>query len=588
MKLFRVSQGSYRQEFSIARTGAKMSDEVARMSSGSRIQNAYDDVASLAISTKMRTRTASLRVIMDSMRQADSLLQIADKGLSQIEEILSRMAALATQSNSGGITLRERLYLNQELQNLKSEINRIAEYTDFNGQHLLNGEMVLKPIPMPVDVNVVTEENIFGTSASETLNGNDKNNLLQGGVGDDEINAVGGDNIFSSGVPNVLGVQGRIYRSLTAINNLTQAENIAATQPVWATFVGTSLDYPLIGNDAASNVNNFLSNDASSLNPTGLGTTTAMQMVFVFDGKITVPSDGNYNFAVGSDDGFNLRIAGNTIAQFTGIRAFGTTSGSSFLAAGEHDFRLIYWENVGSEGLLARSNLAGAGLQVLNVNHLFFASSESDGDDILNGTEQGIDIATYSGRKSDYTITQISPTQFMIEDNRAGSPNGTDVLNHINIIRFADEEMVIVPNIAIEARRTIDYIVNENGAEMFSYEVIDARISALFDGDIDIINEDNAIQAFDDIMIALDYVAGKRAYVGAKMQQAGIIFAHSMDNFREQSRAKAELIDTNIAQSSTEYSQLFAKYQIDILLNAQAMQLDEDVVRTLLEEDTVD
>jgi flagellin-like hook-associated protein FlgL len=561
--------------------------ELNRMASGKRLQQSSDDVASMSVSTFLKARSATLKVVLDNVRQADNLLQIADKGLSSIQDILDRMAALSVQSNSGSVTLQERYFLHQEFQHLKQEIDRIAQTTNFNGQHLLNGEMMQVPgDPLPAVEGVA----ITGVDTAETIYGTADDDILQGLAGDDIINSNGGNDTFLPSVGTILGVQGRIYRSASSINNLTQAEAVVATQPVWATFIGTSLDYPVIGNSSSGNVNSFLSGDSGSL-VGGSGTTAMYRMVYVFDGTLNVPADGNYTFSVGSDDGFNLRIDGTTVMQFTNNRAFGTTTGNRFLTAGEHNFRLLYWEEAGDEGMLARSNLGGAGLQVLNTTHLQAPAALTDGNDTLNGSATGQDVAVYDGNESDYTITQLSPTQFQITDNRLNSPNGTDILNDINILRFANGEREIIPRNdpvppMVDAPRTINYIVSETGTDYFSYTVIDTRLSALFaDPDaLEITTNDNAAAAFDAILNALDNVTDKRAYVGAKMQQANFIFSGSLNNLNEKQRAYSLLADTDIALSSSQYATLIAQVDASVLVQVQAMQLHEEVVLRLLTE----
>lgn len=106
---------------------------VGRLSSGRRIATASDDVAGLAVSTRLSTVTTSLRQARQNMAQAVSLMQVTDGALSQTQELLQRMNALAVQSSSGSLTAVERGFLNQEFQQLGDEIDRIATQTQFGG-----------------------------------------------------------------------------------------------------------------------------------------------------------------------------------------------------------------------------------------------------------------------------------------------------------------------------------------------------------------------------------------------------------------------------------------------------------------------
>ena len=111
---------------------------ISRLSSGNRITRAADDVAALATATKLDTRVVTLRRAQLNVEQANSLLQVMDGALGEIETILLRMNALAVQSSSGALTTNERSFLNQEFQQLSNEIDRLAQQTNFNGVKMLN------------------------------------------------------------------------------------------------------------------------------------------------------------------------------------------------------------------------------------------------------------------------------------------------------------------------------------------------------------------------------------------------------------------------------------------------------------------
>jgi flagellin len=112
---------------------------LAKLSSGSRIPTAKDDAAGLAIGSKLKAEVAGLTQASNNTGQAISLLQIADGALSTTADILVRMKTLATQASSGQLADADRSLLNQEYVNLRTEIERIAQTSNFNGATLLNG-----------------------------------------------------------------------------------------------------------------------------------------------------------------------------------------------------------------------------------------------------------------------------------------------------------------------------------------------------------------------------------------------------------------------------------------------------------------
>ena len=112
-----------------------------RLSSGLRINSAADDAAGLAIRELMRTDIAALQQGVRNANDAISLIQTADGALGVIDEKLTRMKELAEQAATGTYDSTQRLMIDSEYQAMASEITRIANATDFNGIHLLDGNL---------------------------------------------------------------------------------------------------------------------------------------------------------------------------------------------------------------------------------------------------------------------------------------------------------------------------------------------------------------------------------------------------------------------------------------------------------------
>lgn len=110
-----------------------------KLSSGLRINKAGDDSAGLAISEKMRAQIRGLQQAQRNIQDGISLIQIAEGGLSTIQDPnLQRLRELAIQASNGTLTQEDRLAIQAEVKQLKDEINRIANTTEFNGIHLLH------------------------------------------------------------------------------------------------------------------------------------------------------------------------------------------------------------------------------------------------------------------------------------------------------------------------------------------------------------------------------------------------------------------------------------------------------------------
>ncbi|HPL62875.1 MAG TPA: flagellin [Syntrophales bacterium] len=118
---------------------AGMSKSLERLSSGYRINRAADDAAGLSISSGFRADIASFKVASRNTSEANALLQVAEGGMEQIENMLTRLKELATQAASANVGVNERAKINAEGNALISEIDRIANSTKYGSTALLDG-----------------------------------------------------------------------------------------------------------------------------------------------------------------------------------------------------------------------------------------------------------------------------------------------------------------------------------------------------------------------------------------------------------------------------------------------------------------
>ena len=116
-----------------------MEKSLARLSSGYRINQAADDAAGLAISENLKAQIRGLKQASRNSEDGVSLVQVAEGGLQEVSNMLIRLRELGVQAASDTIGETERKFLDVEYQQLKSEIQRISEVTQFNGRDLLNG-----------------------------------------------------------------------------------------------------------------------------------------------------------------------------------------------------------------------------------------------------------------------------------------------------------------------------------------------------------------------------------------------------------------------------------------------------------------
>ena len=124
-------------------TGA-LSKSTEKLSSGYKINRAGDDAAGLSISEKMRSQIRGLNKASSNAQDGISLIQVAEGALNETHSILQRMNELATQAANDTNTSTDRTAIQQEVDQLTSEINRIQSTTQFNTMNLLDGSFTGK------------------------------------------------------------------------------------------------------------------------------------------------------------------------------------------------------------------------------------------------------------------------------------------------------------------------------------------------------------------------------------------------------------------------------------------------------------
>lgn len=119
-----------------------LAKNLEKLSSGYKINRAGDDAAGLAISEKMRAQITGLNTAQDNAKSGINLVQTAEGSLTEVHDMLNRMVELSDQSANGTYdNTTDRANLQKEVGQLKSEINRIADSSNFNGIKLLDGSL---------------------------------------------------------------------------------------------------------------------------------------------------------------------------------------------------------------------------------------------------------------------------------------------------------------------------------------------------------------------------------------------------------------------------------------------------------------
>jgi len=142
-------------------TQGQLDSAVNRLSSGLRINQAWEDPAGLAISERFRAQIVSLQEAERNANYDINLLQTAEGALGVIDEKLVRLRALTVQAANGSITNSDRNIIDTEFQALKSEVTRIASVTNYNGLYLLNGDFSSTTIRFHIGINAIANQDYY-------------------------------------------------------------------------------------------------------------------------------------------------------------------------------------------------------------------------------------------------------------------------------------------------------------------------------------------------------------------------------------------------------------------------------------------
>lgn len=141
-------------------SGKAMAKQTEKLASGYRINSGADDAAGFAIAEVLKADVRSLNQARRNANDAVSMIQTAEGGLDEINNIMIRLRELSVQAASDTLGARERRYLNEEFMALKDEVDRIAISTEYTGTRLLAGntelpeEMRMNQNPNPLEVQV--------------------------------------------------------------------------------------------------------------------------------------------------------------------------------------------------------------------------------------------------------------------------------------------------------------------------------------------------------------------------------------------------------------------------------------------------
>ncbi len=162
-------------------TNNALDNSLERLSSGFRINKAADDAAGMAISKKMRTQINGLDQASRNASDGISVIQTAEGALNEVGAMLQRMRELSVQAANGTNTAQDRAAIQQEINELNSEINRISTDTEFNTKGLLNGTVDCQSYSNSSMIKLISlSDNVVATDYHMTITRDARQAVLAG------------------------------------------------------------------------------------------------------------------------------------------------------------------------------------------------------------------------------------------------------------------------------------------------------------------------------------------------------------------------------------------------------------------------
>ena len=226
---------------SLGKAQAGMQKNMERLSSGFRINSGSDNAAALAIAEKMRAELASLDAAQRNVDYGTSMGQVADAAMASQGDMAVRMHELAVQSANGTLSDSDRAALQQEFNQLRSEIDRVSSTSQFNGQDLLRGGSV----EMQVGSGATGADRItvnLGDTSAASLN-------LSGLDISSQAGAQAALGTLDSAISSIAGARGSMGASMNRLNS--SRDNLAASVQSTAASLSRIVDTDY-GSEAAS------------------------------------------------------------------------------------------------------------------------------------------------------------------------------------------------------------------------------------------------------------------------------------------------------------------------------------------------
>lgn len=567
-------------------SGNSLDRATERLSSGNRINSAKDDAAGLAIGNRMTSQVRGLDQAVRNANDGVSLIQTAEGALQESTNILQRMRELAVQSANGIYNDSDRKTLNAESQQLKSELDRIAKTTSFNGRSLLDGSLGTATLQVGALQNQTIDVKIgaFNTSSLGGSSGDIVGEAVAGATGAAalaSLKALDGTDTFKVNDTILSDLSGTNLDTLNKVVDKINSDlegkgaTVSTLTEVTASNVGTGilragvdrLDITVLDGDNVTQTYQLTGTNTMSELVDKINSTTNLQAKLDDAGKLILTSENATRVSVAAGAGAGLTN--------TGLLATDSKNFSLVFNDTSTDKRGVKIEAQGVAATAATNSLAlGLDLQDSEGNLQgaavgAAAGTLNKGDLIINGVEIGaVTLVATAGTNATEIIKKI---------NEASAQTG--------VVAFAGSTTDGIGLRSVTgAEISVQYGETATAATVAGQTGLQERNAAVGTGSvasIDIATAAGAQKAIGIIDKAIDQVSSTRADLGAVNNRLDFTVSNLSNISEKTSAARSRINDADFASETAALSRSTVLQQAATAMLAQANQRPQNVLSLL-------
>jgi flagellin len=571
MTIINTNLSAIAAQNSLRTSGLNQTTAMERLSSGVRINSAKDDAAGLAISTRM---TANIRGLSAAIRNANdgiSLTQTAEGSLSSISDNLQRIRELAVQSANTGNNESDRGALNTEARQLVSEIDRIANNSQFNGIKLLDGS--------------------FQNQSLQVGAGNDTNDRISISIGSAKVSALG------------IGSNSSYSKVLTAGQNVTNVALAAGALSINGAQIGastsdgisyTNADSSAIAKASAINAASGLTGVTATVGKTTVTGVAATTFDNIAAGQVMI--NGVDMGAIGAgtnaiDRGTQTAAAINAKTSQTGVVASAnTTTGVVSLTAADGRNITVSTTTAGGTGtgLITTRSTGTAATQgavaegAFKINGVSFAAVAAGAASV---TDQGVAvIAAINAKTAQTGVTATSAAGVITLTTAANDGRGIEVTGTITNTGLAVRSSSVSSNITLSTNGDKGIVLGGTDGAASTGQAVNVGFNASVlssSGGVDLSTAAGSIAALTVLDKAINTVTDSRASMGAYQNRLTASVANLETTSMNLQASRSRILDTDYAKETTNLAKSQIIQQAATAMLAQANQSSQSVLSLL-------